>query len=517
MHTPEDVKLHSEAIRRVEDRYLKIVEEVQDYAIILLNNEGIIQNWNRGAESLKGYSSNEIIGKSFSLFYPESDRLSRLPQKLLQEAIDMGRVSHYGWRLRKDGSTFWANVVITSLHDDEGEVIGFLKVTRDLTEQLIAQQQLNLRMEELRKSEERYHQMIDEVEDYAIILLDPDGKIQNWNKGAEKIKGYSSEEIIGKSFELFYSADDTKHEIPKGLLREARLNGKATHEGWRVRKDGTRFWGSTVITALHDDDNQIIGYSKVTRDLTERKIAEDTLKSYAEKLEQNNAELEQFAYVASHDLKEPLRKIITFGDLLEANSASSMSDKNRDYITRMQSAAKRMMNLIEDLLSFSKINRQNEGYEVVDLNEIITQVVHDMDTSRYAHKPSIRVGKLPKIVARKSQMGQLFQNLISNSLKFNDKQNPEVLISAELSASDQVPSTTIRVKDNGIGFEELYKKKIFDIFQRLHGRSEYTGSGIGLAICKKIVESHGGRIAAESEPGLGATFFITLPLGNDQE
>ncbi|HKP32941.1 MAG TPA: PAS domain S-box protein [Chitinophagaceae bacterium] len=508
-----------EELRRVEDRYLKMIEEVSEYAILLLDKEGNIENWNIGAEKIKGYKSEEVIGKNFELFYPAEDRESRLPFKLLQEAVDTGRAVHEGWRVRKDGTKFWGYIVITALHDDNGNVVGFLKVTRDLSEQKAATEQLTSfaeklaeQNEKLRRSEDRYHRMIDEVQDYAILMLDLDGNIQNWNKGAEKIKGYRPEEAIGKNFRIFYTPEDIQNKVPDSLLKIATQNDKAVHEGWRIRKDGTKFWGNTIITALHDENNAIIGYSKVTRDLTDKKQAEDQLRDYAEQLEQNNHELEQFAYVASHDLKEPLRKILTFGDLLNTNSKEHLDERGKEYINRMQNAATRMMHLIEDLLNFSRINRQNEGFERVDLNEVVKQVIQDLDVVIKEKNARIQVSKLAFITGRRSEIGQLFQNLISNALKFNDKEIPVVNISCTIKNNDDIKIIQIEVRDNGIGFEDVYRKKIFDIFQRLHGKSSYSGSGIGLAICKKIVESHGGKISATAEPGKGSTFIIKLPL-----
>ena len=508
-----------EELRRVEDRYLKMIEEVTEYAILLLDRSGNIENWNIGAEKIKGYKSEEIIGKNFELFYPDEDRKTGLPFRLLQEAVDQGRVVHEGWRVRKDGTKFWGYIVITALHDDSGSVVGFLKVTRDLSEQKEATEQLKAfaqklaeQNEKLRRSEDRYHRMIDEVQDYAILMLDLNGNIQNWNKGAEKIKGYKPAEALGKNFRIFYTPEDITNKIPDLLSETARKNDKAVHEGWRLRKDGTKFWGNTIITALHDENHDIIGYSKVTRDLTDKKQAEDQLREYAEQLEQNNHELEQFAYVASHDLKEPLRKILTFGDLLNSNSKEFLDDRGKEYITRMQNAATRMMHLIEDLLNFSRINRQNEGFEKVDLNEVVKQVIQDLDVTIKEKNAKINVGDLAMIDARKSEIGQLFQNLISNALKFNDKQVPVINISSTIRNNDEMSFVQIEVSDNGIGFEEVYRKKIFDIFQRLHGKSSYSGSGIGLAICKKIVESHGGKISATGEPGKGSTFTIKLPI-----
>jgi len=294
------------------DLYKKMIEEIQDYAIILMDKEGIIQNWNKGAEKIKQYSEAEIVGKHFSTFYLKEDLDINLPQRLIDEAKNNGRAIQEGWRKRKDGTRFWGSITITALHDDNNSVIGFCKVTRDLSEKKQTE-------EKLRASEERYHQMIAEVQDYAIILLNTEGIIENWNAGAESIKGYTAGEAVGKKFSMFYTEEDRKNNLPDKLLNQARTTGKAVQEGWRVRKDGTRFWGTIVITALHNKEGTLIGFSKVTRDRTEQKMADDKLLEYTAELEKQNSELEQFAYVASHDLQEPLRKIQTFADMIQEN------------------------------------------------------------------------------------------------------------------------------------------------------------------------------------------------------
>ncbi len=268
--------------------YRKMIEEIQDYAIILLDREGYIRNWNKGAQKIKLYKEAEILGKHFSIFYLQSDLDNNVPLKMITEATESGRAAQEGWRQRKDGTKFWGSITITALHGDNGDVIGFCKVTRDLTDKKIVE-------DSLRMSEERYHKMVAEVQDYAIILLSADGIIENWNAGAEKIKGYSANEVLGRKFELFYTPEDRAGGLPAKLLRQAKEAGKANHEGWRVRKDGSKFWGTIVITALHGKDGQVIGFSKVTRDLTHQKMADEKLAAYTQELEMQNSELEQFA------------------------------------------------------------------------------------------------------------------------------------------------------------------------------------------------------------------------------
>ncbi|MEB2778525.1 PAS domain S-box protein [Algoriphagus sp. D3-2-R+10] len=493
--------------------YKKIIEEIRDYAIILLDNNGIIRNWNKGAEKIKLYRENEILGKHFSIFYLQEDLENNLPLKLLTEARDTGRAAQEGWRRRKDGSKFWGSITITALHDDDGKVISYCKMTRDLTEKKIFE-------DTLKRSEQRYHQMIAEVEDYAIILLDVDGIIKNWNAGAEKIKGYKSSEIIGKSFYLFYTDEDREKGLPEKLLNIARTKGKATHEGWRVRRDGTKFWGLVVITALHDKNRGIIGFSKVTRDLTQQKIAQEQLDAYTRELEFQNSELEQFAYVASHDLQEPLRKIQTFSELIKEN----FNDKEftHRYLDKLQISAKRMSELIKSLLEYSRISKEKDRsfLEEVDLNSVVKDVLLDFELLVEEKQAIIDCELLPSVTGNRLQLGQLFANIISNSLKFSEVR-PVIKIRSQLVSRSNIVNppefligtkyTHITVEDNGIGFEQKYSNQIFSLFQRLHGKNEFSGTGIGLALCKKIVENHNGFVNATSKIGEGSTFNIYLP------
>jgi light-regulated signal transduction histidine kinase (bacteriophytochrome) len=303
------------------------------------------------------------------------------------------------------------------------------------------------------------------------------------------------------------------------LLNDARVKGKSSHEGWRMKKDGTKFWGSVVMTALHDESKNIIGFSKVTRDLTERKLAEDKMKQYADQLESQNKELEQFAYVASHDLQEPLRKIRTFNSLILEHEDDNLSAKARDYFARSISAADRMHKLIDDLLTYSRATRDTHKYEPVDLNIIVARIRSSYKEDK---KVTIESDVLPEINGMRFQFEQLFENLVNNGIKYQHPDNaPVIRISYGTVHGNEIKGKDLGVSskfhrisftDNGIGFDQQYADKIFEMFHRLHGRSEYSGSGIGLAIVKKIVQNYSGFITAESEPGKGSTFHVYLPL-----
>lgn len=365
-------------------------------------------------------------------------------------------------------------------------------------------------------SEFFYSKMIDEIEDYAIISLDNQGNIVNWNKGAKKIKGYDFEEIVGKNISCFYTLDDQNNRLPEKVLIDARKHGKSTFKGWRIRKDGTQFWGSITLTSIKDQSDNIIGFSKITKDLTSQKLAEDKVMAYAQNVEQQNRKLEEFAYVASHDLQDPLRKIQLFASILEKNLDNKETLlKTTQKITQ---SANRMSNLIKDILKYSVISNSDFDKSETNLNETLKEVCENLEVIIDEKQANIEIKNLPKITGIPIQLHQLFYNLVSNSLKFNNK-IPNILISSEIyrpekhklshSINPKKEYFIISIKDNGIGFEQQYADKIFKVFQRLGDKT--SGSGIGLALCKKIVENHKGFIEVESEPNKGTTFRIILP------
>jgi PAS domain S-box-containing protein len=379
---------------------------------------------------------------------------------------------------------------------------------------------LSRKNEELRKSEERYHKMIDEVEDYAIILLDKEGIVQNWNKGAEKIKGYKESEIVGKSFSTFYLPEDQARELPKHLIEEATEKGKADYEGWRLRKDGTTFWGSIVLTALHNNQNNVIGFSKVTRDLTRKKLADDKLRDYTNQLKFQNEQLEQFAYAASHDMKEPLRKILFYNNYLWETAGLNLKDKEREYLNRSINAARRMQVLIDDLLAYSKASSDRQDYASVDLNEVMDDILKSYKDDIEEKKATIHVSFLPIVKGTAFQLRQMFDNLVSNALKYHHpERKPEIQINAEKTTGEDIQGLVqneeyykICISDNGIGFSPEFSEKIFELFQRLSGSTKLSGTGVGLALCRKIAQNHHGAIKAEGHINEGANFCVYLPV-----
>lgn len=492
-----ETSLQSERVFRL------LVDAVRDYAIFLLDPLGHVASWNPGAERIKGYKAEEIIGKHFSNIYPAVDREADKPGYELKEAAALGRFEDEGWRIRKDGSRFWASVVITRVNDEQGKLIGFGKITRDLTERRVAEQ--------------RYRQLIEGVQDYAIYSLDPNGFLTSWNVGAQRIKGYNEFEILGKHFSTFYTPEDAARGLPQHVLKTAAETGHFEGEGWRVRKDGTRFWSSVVVTPIRNDQGELIGYSKITRDVTDRKILLDQIRQHAEELElriaereQTNAELEAFSYSVSHDLRAPLRAIEGFTNAFIEDFGTQVPEQGLEYLREVTSAAERMNHLVQDLLNFSRLSRIHFELTPTDVASLAQQV------SRQAGDgPSVRVEVPPglRVIANEQTLAQVLTNLIANGLKFQRSGvDPEVVISAER-RDGQV---RICVRDNGIGIAPEHQERIFQVFERLHGQEEYPGTGIGLAIVKRGVQRMNGRVGLDSKLGEGSTFWVDLPEAGDK-
>ncbi|HWI92379.1 MAG TPA: PAS domain S-box protein [Flavisolibacter sp.] len=502
------------ALRQNEERFRLMVEGVRDYAIFMLDSTGHIISWNEGAKRIKGWSANEIIGKHFSTFYTAEDLEDKKPERELRIAIATGKYEEEGWRVRKNGSVFWANVVITALFNEQNEHIGFSKVTRDLTEKKENE-------EHLRQSEERYRSLVEQVTDYGIFMLDEKGKIISWNEGAKRIEGYEEREIIGKYFSIFYPEEDILNGKPAHELKVARAEGKYEEEGWRIRKDGSLFWASVVITAIYNNDGVHIGFSKVTRDLTERKEAEKALRESYERyrvltdelritnaeLSYANQELEQFTSIVSHDLQEPIRSIKSFLRLIEIKLNNEQNEDLKTYIAKAIIAADRMKQLILNLLHYSQLSKVGIVTEEIHVEDLVNEAIQNVRTSVDRNNAQITIEtNVDTIEGDRVQLVQLIQNLLSNALKFTDAASPKIKISSFRENSH----VKFAVSDNGIGIADADISKIFEIFRRLHTKKDYPGTGIGLAICKKIVDRHHGRIWPESVPGKGTTFYFTL-------
>ena len=501
-------------LRKNEERYRLMVEGVKDYAIFMLDANGYIQTWNDGAKRIKGYNSNEIIGKHFSIFYRAEDLENKKPERELTIAIKEGRYEEDGWRVKKNGSVFWANVVLTALYSEQNKLIGFSKLTRDLTER-------KRKEEELQQSEERYRSLVEQVTDYGIFMLDEKGRIASWNEGARRIKGYNADEIIGKYFAIFYPEEDILNGKPAYELKVARAEGKFEEEGWRLKKDGSRFWANVVITAVYNKQGILVGFSKVTRDLTERKKSErelrDSYDSYRKlahelrvtntELSHANEELEQFTSIVSHDLQEPVRTIKSFLTLIDIKLDQVQSADLKLYINKALNAAGRMKELIQNLLHYSQLSKDEITREEVNVALLFNEALKNLESSVDASKAQITIeNEVDTIYGDRVQLVQLIQNLVSNALKFTSSETPQI----KIKCTKEDGHVKFAVSDNGIGIARGDLNKVFEIFRRLNTAKEYPGTGIGLAICKKIVDRHQGKIWPESKPGKGTTFYFTL-------
>ena len=359
------------------------------------------------------------------------------------------------------------------------------------------------RTQELQKLQRRYELILNAAGE-GILGFDVEGKTTFVNPAVEKITGWSMEELAGKmEAEIFGEVCQ--------ILGDSS-SGRSAGEKLFSRRDGSVFPGEYVRTAIQED-GRVVGSVLVFKDITERKASDETLTQKAAELARSNSELEQFAFVASHDLQEPLRKIQAFGDRLRGKCEGVIAPEALEYLERMQSASARMRRLIDDLLTFSRVIRNSEPFQLVDLTTLTKEVLGDLEVRIEKTGAKVEVGELPMLDADPMQMRQLFQNLIGNALKFQPPGNiPVVKITGRTVTTPAGRSCAeISIQDNGIGFDEKYVDRMFAVFQRLHGRTEYEGTGVGLAVCRRITDRHGGTIAARSKPGEGATFTVTLP------
>ncbi|MCY0854390.1 PAS domain S-box protein [Cupriavidus sp. D39] len=391
----------------LDEHFRLLVEGIENYAIYLLDPTGRVTSWNPGAEKIKGYTSKEIIGRHFSAFYTEEGRALGAPERELREAARCGRLEDEGWRVRKDGTRFWANVVIAALRHPNGEIWGYAKITRDLTERRRTE-------EALRQSEETLRLLVEGVKDYAIFLLDPQGNVMTWNPGAESIKGYRRDEIIGRHFSTFYPAEDIAAEKPARELLQAEREGSLEDEGWRVRKDGTLFWANVIITAVYDAEKRLRGFAKVTRDMSERKrLAE---------LEASSQRMNEFLATLSHELRNPLAPI------RNAVNAIALQPENRSVVDRCHALIDRQVThltrLVDDLLDVGRITagKVQLRIETVDIREIIELGVEAARPTLDARSQqiSLNLPTTPTLMeADRTRLTQIVQNLVLNASKFS--------------------------------------------------------------------------------------------------
>lgn len=531
------VEERTEELKRSEERHYKMVEEIQDYAILLLNKEGIIQNWNKGAEKIKGYKEDEIVGKSFINFYTEEDRENLVPHKLIEEAAKNGKASAEGWRVRKDGSLFWANVVITALHDEQDYVIGFTKITRDLTERKILEEERQLQTEELRiknielKQQKEFVDVILDSSVDIISVFDTELRYISVNKSFEDVYKISRADVLGKTITEAFTAEKTvtfRANVTKaltgesihGILHVSPITGKHYESFFIPLKNNGEVY---AVLAVAHDNTEILESAKkleIANAFLEQKTR-DLQKANAE-LEKSNSELEQYAYVASHDLQEPLRKIRIYSGMLNESLKDTTDASSLATLQKIIGSATRMSNLIYDLLNFSRLLNPEKHFEETDLNKIFENIINDFELVIEQKNAVIQLGKMPVIDAVPLQMNQLFYNLINNALKFSPPgRQPVITVQAKTIDAKNYKHAMLRqdidyveisVEDNGIGFSQQYAEQIFEVFKRLHTKQAYQGSGIGLALCRRIALNHQGDIFAVGKENHGSAFHVILPI-----
>ena len=493
-----------------EARLQTLIDGVVDYAIFMLDPAGIVRSWNAGAERIKGYSAEEILGQHISRFYPAADIERGKPKYLLEVAASVGRCEDEGYRVRKDGSLFWANVVLTAVRDANGALTGFAKITRDLTERRKAELAL-------RESEEQFRLLVDGVIDYGIFMLNPAGIVTSWNPGAERLMGYQAREIVGRSFDCFFLPEDLQAGIARNELDTAAAAGRCEGQAWRQRKDGTRFWADFTVSALRDVDGRLIGFAKVTRDLTSRRAAEEQIENLRLDLQKRNdnlaaanADLEAFSRSMAHDLKAPVRHILAYADIVLRDYKDVVPAEALDHVMHMKKSAVRMSDLVRDLLGWFTIARRPVKVHTIALQPLVKSVIAEFAVETLNRNVEWRVSELFDADCDRGLVTLLLQNLIGNALKFTRMRERAVIeIGHVVTESDRV----VFVRDNGVGFNMEYVGKLFHAFERLHPAADFEGTGIGLTIAARIVHKHGGRIWADAAPDKGATFHFTLGGG----
>ena len=492
-----------------EQRFEMLVTAISDYAIYMLTPEGFISSWNTGAERFKGYAANEVIGQHFSLFYTEEDRRAGKPARALQTAREQGRFEDEGWRVRRDGTRFWASVVVDPIRDLSGELVGFAKITRDITERKAAE-------EALRDSEERFRLLVQGVTDYAIYMISPTGEISNWNAGAERIKGYKREEIVGSNFAVFYTEEDRAKGMPAKTLKTASEEGRLEQESWRVRRDGTRFWAHVVVDAIRDDAGKLLGFAKVTRDITERKQT-------AEALERANAALFQSQKMEAigqltggiaHDFNNLLAVVSSSVDILATRAQNYADIKVLDAIRR---TVERGALLTQQLLSFAR--QQPLIVEKYDLNDVIASfeaVLRRAGNS--AIEMEIRQAQDAKtVLLDAARFEAALLNLVVNARDAMPDGGKLVVAveNVEVGAGEvgNMPAGSyvrVSVADTGSGMPPAVVARAFEPF--FTTKEIGKGTGLGLSQVYGFIAQSGGDVVIESEEGKGTTISMYLPV-----
>ncbi len=490
--------------------YQLLVDGVSDYALYMLDPTGRIASWNSGAQRFKGYMADEIIGENFSRFYTEEDRAAGLPAQALKIAATEGRYEKEGWRVRKDGARFWAHVVIDPIRSPAGDLIGYAKITRDLTER-------KLREESLQQSEAQFRLLVKGVTDYAIYMLDPDGVVSSWNLGAERIKGYAPDEIVGQHFSRFYSEEDRANGIPQRGLETARRNGRYETEGWRVRKDGSRFWAHVVVDAISDDDGVVIGFAKITRDMTERQAAQRALEEAREALfqAQKMEAIGQLTGGVAHDFNNLLMAILGSLELVQKRLPDDPVASR--LINNAIMGAQRGASLTQRMLAFAR--RQDLKLEPVDAAALVRGMADLLERSL---GPPINVDirfarDLPAVQSDPAQLESAILNLALNARDAMPDGGLITITGVAVTVGDgetlgleRGDYLRLSVSDTGEGMDEATLARATEPFFTSKGVGK--GTGLGLSMVHGVVQQSGGALRLSSQPGEGTQIDMFLPL-----
>ena len=493
------------------NRFELLVQSVTDYAIYMLDADGVVVSWNAGAERFKGYAADEIIGQHFSRFYTPEDQATGIPALALYTADHDGRFEAEGWRVRKDGTQFWANVVIDPIRDaQDGQLLGFAKVTRDLTKRRAVQ-------EALRSSEERFRLLVESVTDYAIYMLDPVGTITNWNMGAERFKGYKAEEILGQNFARFYSEEDRMAGLPSRALHTAERDGRFEAEGWRIRKDGSRFWANVVIDCIRDSQGQLLGFAKVTRDLTERRESQQALDAARDAIIQTQKmdAIGKLTGGVAHDFNNLLAVIVGSLDLARQRMANG-ADISR-YLDNAMAAAERGATLTQRMLAFAR--KQELKLQSVDPVALVLGMAELLQTTLGgAIDIETRFPmSLANVHADPAQLELAILNLAVNARDAMPN-GGHIIIAAQNwtiepgDRPDLAPGAYVEltVADHGEGMDAATIERAREPFFTTKGVGK--GTGLGLSMVHGFVQQCGGSLTITSEPGEGTTVSLWLPV-----
>ena len=506
-------KKNYDALVNSDKRFEILVTSISDYAIYLLNPDGQIVSWNTGAERFKGYKANEVIGKHFSMFMSPEDRDAGVAKTILDQAASSGRFEAEGWRIRKDGSGFWANIVVDAIYNDAHELIGYAKITRDISERKASN-------ENLLESERRFRYLVEGVTDYAIYMLSPEGIVTNWNSGAQRIKGYLADEVIGTHFSRFMREEDRADGVAQRSLEIAAKEGRFENEGWRVRKDGTLFLAHIIIDAIHNNAGELIGFAKITRDITEKKIAEDNLaKANAALFQAQKMDaIGNLTGGVAHDFNN-LLSVISNG--LEIFAHSNRDPKNFKLIETMKRAVSRGSTLTHQLLSFAR--QQPLKPEPHDVNQLIysfdTMIRRAVGTNIHINL-ELQDSPLPVLVDSTSFETSLL-NLVVNA-KDAMPDGGQIRITSRIRdvAKNEVEDlpegsyVEVNVTDTGQGISKENLQHVLEPF--FTTKEVGKGSGLGLSQVFGFVKQSEGGLKIKSEVNIGTSVSILFPAQDDE-